>query len=141
MNKKGQSLSLNIIIIAILVVLVLVVVVTFFLGGFSKVKDTITSVFFPIAAGTDYTIAIQTCQQRCDQVRLLPTSARSSSAFCKSSFSIDKNANGLPDRVGDDDSNQEKQIIKYYCNKLKTDGTDNLEVPCQVEDGTQLNCA
>lgn len=137
MNKKGQELSLQTIIIAVLVVLVLIVVVTFFLGGFGRVTSTITSVFFPITSGTDQVIAVQTCEQRCDQARLLPTSTRPSSAFCKAPFNIDENGNGIADRVGEDDNDKKLPFKKFFCNKLNFDGNTegNLGISCEVDDG------
>ena len=135
MNKKGQSLSLNTIIIAIMVLMVLIVVVTFFLGGFGRIKNTVANVFFPATAGTDLAIAVQTCEQRCDQARLLPSEKlKGQSAYCKSYFTIDYNGDGEADK-----DNQGK-FIKFYCSSNKeTFGTDEdsesqgLDVPCIVK--------
>ncbi len=127
MNKKAQSLSLNTIIIAILVVLVLIVVVTFFLGGFGRIKDTIVNVFYPVTGGTDLAIAVQTCEQYCDQARLLPSNTiRRQSSYCKSSFNIDYDP-----RDGEVDKESDGKLKRYYC-------YETLQVPCQLDDGKQL---
>ncbi|MBI2672175.1 hypothetical protein HYX16_04540 [Candidatus Woesearchaeota archaeon] len=127
MNKKGQELSLQTIIIAVIVVLVLIVIVTFFLGGFSRVTKTITGVFFPITAGTDLTIAVQTCEQRCDQARLLPDSVKKNSAFCTNFFNIDKNGDGEADTTLDGN-----KLKEFYCYDKGTD-TGDLGVNCLVK--------
>lgn len=121
MEKKAQSLSLNTIIIAILVVLVLIVVVTFFLGGFSNIKNTIVNVFYPITSGTDLTIAVQTCEQRCDQARLLPFSVVSKSSYCTNYFNIDLNGDGEADKEAD-------ELKKFYCHGPE------LNTPCEIKD-------
>ena len=134
-NKKAQSLSLNTIIIAILVVLVLIVVVTFFLGGFSRIKDTITNVFFPVSSGTDLTVAVQTCQQYCDQARLLPSNRiKEQSSYCKSYFGLDFDPkDGQVDIVSNEKG--EKVLKKFYCYKTNKDNEGHLDIPCQVEKG------
>ncbi len=128
MGKKGQ-IELTTIIGAIIVVTVLIVLITFFLGGFGKIRDTITNVFYPITSGTDLAIAVQTCEQRCDQARLLPDSIMKNSAYCTSSFNIDYNGDGEADTITEGD----KTILKkFYCyNKEANSGT--LNVPCQVK--------
>lgn len=127
MNKKGQGLPLNTVIVAILVILVLVVVVIFFLGGMSGLTSKIKTMFFGTLAGTDETIAVQTCETRCEQVKLLPTTiARRNSAYCDSPFNIDANNDGEADKVDD-------EYIKFYC--FPFDGGDSgseqsLNVDC-----------
>src|SRR3989344_9269426 len=112
MNKKGVELTLTTIITAIIVVMVLIVVVTFFLGGFGRVKDTIVNVFFPLTSGTDLSIAVQTCEQRCDQARVLPTNnIKKQSSFCTSSFNIDLDPkDGEADKASDGIT-----LKKFYC--------------------------
>lgn len=95
MDKRGQSLTLNTIIIAILAILVLVVVVTFFFGGFKGLTDRIKSTFYSTTAGTDEVLAVQSCQQFCDQAKLLPDTGnlRKNSAYCNTAFVIDGRSN------------------------------------------------
>mgnify|MGYP001610398522 FL=1 len=144
MDKKGVELTINTIIIAVLVVLVLIVVVTFFLGGFGRITEAISRVFFPAITGTDLTIAVQLCEQRCEQAKALPTSLRGTSAFCVSAFQIDKNGNGLADRVGGNDDDKSQSFIKYFCHKGSSSlGTQedesSLGISCQI-DGQTLQC-
>lgn len=122
MNKKGVELTLSTIVTAIIVVMVLIVVVTFFLGGFSRVRDTIANVFFPVTSGTDLSIAVQTCEQRCDQARLLPTSVVTKSSYCTGSFSLDTDGDGSAQK------DSEGKLIKFYCY------SPNLGVNCEVKD-------
>ena len=139
MNKKGQGLTLNTVIIAILVVLVLVVVAAFFLGGTKGLTDSIKRVFFQTTTGTDQTIAIETCKQRCDQidtlVSVIPGDPNSEdykkkyveivdrSAFCSQSFNIDKDSNGNADTASDG------KLIDYYCNR----GTSSASLGVQCK--------
>lgn len=141
MDKKGVDLTINTIIIAVLVVLVLIVVTTFFLGGFGRITEAISRIFFPSITGTDLTIAVQLCEQRCEQAKSLSNKLRETSAFCVSSFQIDKNGNSLADRVGGDDNDKSKSFIKFYCDKtvVGTGETDSLGVSCQI-DGIPLRC-
>ena len=139
MNKKGQGLTLNTVIIAILVVLVLVVVAAFFLGGTKGLTDSIKRVFFQTTTGTDQTIAIETCKQRCDQIDTLvsvipgdPTTddykkayviTVDKSAFCSQSFSIDRDSNGNAD------TDSAGKPINYYCNM----GTSSVSLGVQCK--------
>ncbi len=134
MNKKGVDLTINTIIIAVLVVLVLIVVTTFFLGGFGRITEVISRVFFPIASGTDLTIAVQTCDQRCEQAKLLSDPLRRNSAFCKASFNIDNDGNGFADRVGGNDEDKGKPFVKYYCYRTTVLAEEqSLGVGCQLD--------
>ncbi|MEK6936535.1 MAG: hypothetical protein AABW58_00520 [Nanoarchaeota archaeon] len=130
MNKKGVDLTINTIIIAVLVVLVLIVVTTFFLGGFSRVTGTISNVFFPLTTGTDLTIAIQSCEQKCDQAKVLTDNLRKN-FYCQQSFIIDKDQNGKADRVDGNDDDKSKAFIKYYCSR-PADSSVDLGVACEV---------
>ena len=137
MNKKGVDLTINTIIIAVLVVLVLIVVTTFFLGGFGRVTEVISRVFFPIASGTDLTIASQTCEQRCEQAKLISDTLRRNSAFCKASFNIDQDGNGFADRVDGNDEDKGKPFVKYYCYRQTDSPTEiSLGVLCQAGDSS-----
>ncbi len=114
MNKKGAELTLNTVIVGILVVLVLIVVITFFLGGTSGLTRTIRGIFYGTTAGTSETIAVQSCQNRCDQALLLPTAAlRKASAFCMQPFELDKNNDGEADYTLEADG--KKTYTKFYC--------------------------
>ena len=95
-NKKGVDLTLNTIIVAVLVVLVLIVVVTFFFGSFKGLTDRVKATFFTTTAGTDELLAVQTCQQYCDQAQLLLRTGSSKadelvqrSAYCIQGFVIE----------------------------------------------------
>lgn len=113
MDKRGAELTLNTIIIGILVVVVLLVVITFFLGGTAGLTRTIRGIFYGTTAGTSETIAVQTCQNRCDQALLLATdAARMESAYCKRPFELDKNSDGEADF---DLVNGKKLNRQYYC--------------------------
>jgi len=131
-GKRGQGLPLNTIVLAILVVVVLVVIVAFFLGGTTGLTRTIRGIFFGTTAGTDLTIAIETCKARCDQATLLPMDLQKSSAFCMQPFHIDKDGNGEAEfnTVGG-----KKVYDEFYCGDyaLAKFGGDVelLSVPCE----------
>src|SRR3989344_4962422 len=93
-NKRGQEFSLNTIVIAIIVVVVLIVVVSFFLFGFKGLIDRVKSIFFGTTAGTDRTLAVQQCNNYCDQLDLLPDSALAGSPYCNYKFNMDENNDG-----------------------------------------------
>src|SRR3989338_9129405 len=105
MAKRGQSLPLNTIIIAIIVVVVLIAILTFFLSGTSGLTRTIRSVFYGTTAGTDKVLAVQTCEQRCEQAKNMPATIRKNAAYCTSSFNIDEDSDGEADYVSRDDKN------------------------------------
>lgn len=130
MNKKGTELPLNVVIVAILVILVLVVVIIFFLGGFGGLTSKIKSTFFGTLAGTDKSIAVETCKTRCEQARLLGEAGINplTSAFCTSPFYIDTDNNGEADKFGD-------SYVKFYCHKSSpTDAEQNLDISCMAFD-------
>ncbi len=109
-KKRGQGLPLTTIIIAILVVVVLVVLVAFFLGGTTSITRGIKSLFFGTTAGTDLTIAVETCRNRCDQAQTLPSDTlKRNSAYCKTPFHMDYDKDGEVD-VGDNG-----EPIEFYC--------------------------
>src|SRR3989344_750301 len=100
MNKRGQELSLNTLIVIILLVIALVVIAVFFLGGTSSLSRSIRSIFYGTTAGTDLNLALQTCEQRCEAAKNLPSDPadlRKESAYCKVPFNIDRNNNGKID--------------------------------------------
>ncbi len=134
MNKKGVDLTINTIIIAVLVVLVLIVVTTFFLGGFGRITGTISDVFFPLTAGTDLTIAVQSCEQRCEQAKTLPDALKKN-FYCQQSFKIDKDDSGKnkgkADRVGGNDDDKSQPFVQYYCSRPSESDKD-LGVACEV---------
>lgn len=132
MNKRGQGLTLNTIIIAILVVIVLVIIVAFFLGGMTGLTRSIRSVFFGTTAGTDMALAVQTCQTRCDQAKLLPVDLREKSAYCTAYFNIDEDNDGEAEFVMGD--GKKKIHVSYYCEILDETTYDrSLGVPCIFE--------
>ena len=126
-NKRGQEFSLNTIVIAIIVVVVLIVVVSFFLFGFKGLTDRVKSIFFGTTAGTDRTLAIQQCNNFCDQAALLTSEALvKSSPYCTYSFKIDADNNGEAEVVAGTDP---KQYVDFYCTRNGKEG-QNLGVPC-----------
>lgn len=123
MNKKGAELSMNLVIIAVLAIIVFVIVVIFVLGGFGASTSKIKNIFFGTLVGTDRTIAVQTCQTRCEQAKLLPVATRAKSSYCKDSFYMDEDGNGEADK----DTNN--QYIKFYCSNGAIERV-NLGVDC-----------
>lgn len=127
MDKRGLELSVNTIIVAILVILVLVVVASFFLFGFKGLTDRVKATFFGVTAGTDVTLAVQNCQNYCDQVALLPTDTlKRNSAFCNTYFYIDEDGDGEADKKDDE------SYKKFYCWK-KDSNQGNLDITCNIK--------
>ena len=89
MNKRGQALPLNTLIIIILVVIVLIVVAVFFLGGTSKLSQSIRTIFYGTTAGTDVVLAREICEQRCESAK-----GGTTLAYCKLVQDIDRDGNG-----------------------------------------------
>ncbi|MBI2667284.1 hypothetical protein HYX17_00775 [Candidatus Woesearchaeota archaeon] len=116
MDKKGVDLTLNTIIIAVLVILVLVVVVVFFLGGFKGLTDRIKSIFFSSTAGTDVVLAVQTCEQFCEQAKLLPKNLQPSSSYCSYAFAIEGETTKIVD----------KYVNAYVCGDISNVNTQKL---------------
>src|SRR3989344_4053642 len=134
MSRKAQGLPLNTVILAILVVLVLLVVGAFFLGGTSGISKQIRSIFYGSTAGQDRVFAVQTCQQRCDSLKLLPVADVSKSAYCGQSFLIDENNDGEAEFVAASDP---KKYYQYYCwgTDDEAAGRRSLNMPCPLNDG------
>lgn len=122
MNKRGQGLPMNTVIMAILVIVVLVIVVVFFLGGFSGLSTKVKAIFFGTTAGTDITLAVQTCETRCEQAQLLPVSLQKNSAFCNVPFNLDINGDGEAEFYIKD---KKKILSQYYCSG------DKLGLSCE----------
>lgn len=130
MNKKGAELPMNFLVMAIIVIVALVVILVFFLGGTSSITTKIKNIFTSQVAGTDMTLAVQTCNQYCENAKLLPQDIQKNSAFCQYSFLIDKNGDGVAEKTKDG-----KDYKKFYCNK-KTPNPDTEEIlgiTCTVE--------
>tara|TARA_Y100000034_G_C6898881_1_gene415071 strand:+ start:1922 stop:2425 length:504 start_codon:yes stop_codon:yes gene_type:complete len=140
-SKKGQGLPMNTVIITILVILVLVVVAAFFLGGTSNLVTKIREIFYGSISGTDRTFASGTCQQRCDQLQILPKSQLGNSAYCQDYFNIDSDNDGEADYTG---TGKDKVYTRYYC--YESSGTlapgtqgptqrvgKSLDVGCPIE--------
>lgn len=128
MNKKAQGLPLTTIIIAILVILVLVIVVVFFLGGFRGITQKISGVFSKTISGSDLNFAIHTCQNYCDQAKILPTQdLKKTSAYCTSWFNIDKNNDGEAEKIGE-------KYIRHYCfaGTSGPEDVDYLKIACEI---------
>ena len=128
MQKKGQGLPLTTIVIAILVVVVLVVIVAFFLGGTTGLTNTIKRVFFGTTAGTDQTLAVETCRQYCDQAETLPDSLHATSPYCKQTFRLDTDRDGEADYETKDG----KKTFKEW-NCYNTNSDSSLGVPCNIQ--------
>lgn len=116
-DKRGVELTLNTVIIAILVVLVLIVVIGFFLGGTSKAKDTIADIFSAGVAGSDIGLAVQQCENYCDQAAEWSDKLKKSSPFCKKEFHLDFVApiDGEADLDKEDKEDKEKKPHPYKC--------------------------
>ncbi|MBT3865542.1 hypothetical protein HOF78_00375 [Candidatus Woesearchaeota archaeon] len=120
-DKKGVELTLNTVIIAILVVLVLIVVIGFFLGGTSKAKNTISDIFSAGIAGSDFGLAVQQCENYCDQAKDWSPALKEKSPYCTKAFNLDIEGTG----EAKTHINGEKKVANsYYC------GGTTLSIPC-----------
>ena len=136
MDKRGVDLTLNTVILGILVVLVLLVVVTFFVGGTTQMVNMVRGIFFGTTAGTSETLAVQTCNNRCDKALLLATDpSRMNSAFCTQQFELDKNSDGEADYTMVEGK---KVLEEFYCPvdlpvnpKVEGAKINSLGVPCE----------
>ncbi len=140
-DKRGIELSINTLIISILVILTLIIIIIFFLGGAKRVTDTISGIFFKTTAGTDRSLAVQTCGTYCDQALSLPKTLRSTSSYCTSWFNIDTAGRGEADLI--DSTDKSKGYKRFYCLEAKNnvDGGAGLGVSCiDRETNTQLAC-
>jgi len=132
-NKRGATLTLNTIIVAILVIVVLVVLVGFFLFGFQGLSDQVKKVFFGVTTGTDRTLAMQNCEQYCDQAEQLKDAnlIKTVSAYCNKFFYIDDDGDGEAEFVGQD---KNKKYMKFYCwPSASGNDVESLNVPCPAE--------
>ena len=125
MDKRGVELPINTLVVIILVVIVLLVVGFFFLGGSSKLSESIRNIFFKSTAGTDLSLAIEICEQRCEQAKSMPALIRSRSAYCTDPFSLDLDNDGEADYYEEGDK---RVTNKYYC------GGSTLGVGCDLGD-------
>lgn len=142
MDTKGLELSINTIIILVMVLVALVVIVTFFLGGFSNLTDSVKRIFFGTTSGYDRTLAIQNCDSFCEQLKSLNLGTTeeinqraSESAYCKSSFNIDTDNDGNADTL-------------FYCietaiptivQQENTNTPSHLDVECNIG-ATTITC-
>lgn len=135
MSRKAQALPMNTVIIAILVVLVLFVVGAFFLGGTGGIMKTIRQIFSGSIGGEDMVFAVQTCQHRCESLKLLPVSSIPKSAYCDQPFLIDNTKDGEADFITGADG--KKVYKKHYC--YREEGIQkeevSLNVPCTLDNG------
>ena len=129
---------MNTVIITILVILVLVVVAAFFLGGTSNLVTKIREIFYGSISGTDRTFASGTCQQRCDQLEILPKSQLKNSAYCKDYFNIDSDNDGEADFTG---TGKNKVYTRYYCYEHSAVLAAGAQGPTQVVgESLDVNC-
>jgi|GEM_PF-2724176 hypothetical protein len=123
-TNKGQGLSMNTVIIGIIVLVVLIVLIAFFTGGTGTVVDKIKSIFGATTKGQDTAIALQACDNYCDQASELKDSQGpqyvKESPFCTSVFdldyapvdgNVDKDPGGKRIRYVCDSSNYNQQRI------------------------------
>ena len=98
MNKKGQGLPMNTVVIAIIVIVVLILVVTFFFGGFSNLTERIKGVLYGGTAGMSETLALQSCERYCDNLKLRsdPQDAAVNSNYCNP-MDVDLDGSGIVD--------------------------------------------
>jgi flagellar basal body-associated protein FliL len=145
-SKKGAEIALNTIIIAIIILVVLVIVIAFFAGGSSSVIDKIKSIFTGKTAGQDISIAIQSCQEYCDQAKQLQQENPSlvqKSPYCTYYFKLDIDPK---DGNADKTTNVEgkNDYIRYFCSIINhavnqeysqyedPEGTNPINVGCSV---------
>jgi len=147
-SKKGAEIALNTIIIAIIVLVVLVIIIAFFAGGASSVIDKIRSIFTGKTEGQDMALAIQNCQEYCDQAKQLKQSGATQQAimnspYCTQWVKLDYNPkDGVADKTEPDQSGT-SDFKRYYCSFNNKDakaepkylGTDAIAVGCSI------NCA
>ena len=127
-NKKGQDLPVNVIIVAIIVLVVLIIVVAFFAGGFSNIVGKIRGIFGGGVSGQERDIAIQTCQQLCDNAKRLPTSTQGKSGYCTNSYLVD------------DDGSSETPPVRSICGSqvIKSPTITPEELDRGIKAGTDL---
>src|SRR3989344_5959298 len=101
LDKKGVELSTNAIIIFVLAALALAVLAYFFLSGTGKTTGTIADIFRTSTAGVTRSLAIETCQQRCEQIQEATDAQIKKSAYCTKSFYIDDDGDGQADSDSD----------------------------------------
>ena len=126
MNKRGAELPLSTLIVIILVVSVLIVVAVFFLGGTSKLSESIRNIFYGTTAGTDVSLARTICDQRCDAAQGLGLDVAKNTAYCTSKFNIDKTNDGKIDTSkdsGETDITCDDSPISHVCNLAGAGGS------------------
>lgn len=133
-DKKGAELSINVIIIAILVILVLVIVAAFFTGGATKLFSAVRDIFGITTAGTDRSLAEQSCQQYCVTSQDLQNYRNS--PYCTKFFTIDTDNNGEAEYTLEGNT---KIYKKYYCSPSPFEG-ESLNIPCADKQGQQIFC-
>ena len=126
LDKKGVELSTNAIIIFVLAALALAVLAYFFLSGTGKTTGTIADIFRTSTAGVTRSLAIETCQQRCEQIQEATDEQIKKRAYCTKSSYIDADGDGQAD------SDSDGKKIPFYCLK-------DLGVSCTVR-GTPTFC-
>ncbi len=126
-NKKGVELTLNTVIIAILVVLVLVLLIGFFLGGTTRFKEIVGSIFRSSSAGTDVSIARDQCKSYCTQAQGWAPDLVTTSPYCSFGFKLDIDGNGEADL--EDESGGQKVYKQFKCSQPGT----QIYTPCDVD--------
>ncbi len=135
-SKRGAELPMNVIVIAIISLIVLILVVGFFMGGTGVLFEKMAGVF---KGGYDETsLVVQTCESHCRVAESLSTDiAKQNSAYCKASFTLDVNGDGLVDRVGGKDQDKDAAKLRYYCwentdsGSARVPGVLSCDVKCE----------
>ena len=95
---------------------------------------TIRQIFGGSIGGEDMVFAVQTCNHRCESLKLLPVSSLQKSSYCDQPFLIDENKNGEADFVPNSDP---KKYKTYFCYKAEDsdESTISLNVTCALANG------
>ena len=127
-SKRGAELPMNVIVIAVIALIVLILVVGFFMGGTSILFEKMAGVFK--GGYDDMSATVQTCESHCRVAESLSTDiAKKNSAYCKATYSLDNDFNGLVDRVGvNNDEDTKAYKVRYYCH-TSVDVSDSKQVP------------
>jgi len=136
-SKRGAELPMNVIVIAVIALIVLILVVGFFMGGTSILFEKMAGVFK--GGYDDMSATVQTCESHCRVAESLSTDiAKKNSAYCRATYSLDNDFNGLVDRANGNDQDKDAVKVKYYCH-TSVDSVNTKQVPgvasCDVKCG------
>ena len=97
MNKKGQSLPMNVVILGIIVIVVLIIVLIFFVGGTAQVTSKIRDIFTGRVSGQAAELTVEDCKQLCESAKALPAALQKQSGFCTKAYTV--NLDNTPTKV------------------------------------------